>query len=126
MAYPDNLYIIFDQRELSPVTNPRLKRADLSDPTHNNDGRAQPRPAALRRDGGFDRRPYLAAWMARQEPVGVLVIQVSTGSLLFIARQTSSLRIGMCISSAPVACLIALPSAGATEIIGCSPTPRAP
>ena len=32
----------------------------------------------------------------------------------------------MCISSAPTACWIALPMAGATEIIGCSPTPRAP
>jgi len=32
----------------------------------------------------------------------------------------------MCVSSAPVASWMALASAGATEIIGCSPTPRAP
>ncbi len=46
------------------------------------------------------------------------VIQLSIGSWLRSARQTSSKRMGMWSSSAPVACWIALPMAGATEIIG--------
>src|ERR1019366_10438090 len=63
---------------------------------------------------------YPSTGSDRHEPTGGLVIQVSTGALLFIARQRSSLRIGMCVSSAPVALRIALPRAGPTEIIGCS------
>jgi hypothetical protein len=54
-----------------------------------------------------------------------LVIQVSTGALLFIARQTS-LWIGMWVRSAAVALRIASPRAGPIEMIGCDLGLRAP
>ena len=71
-------------------------------------------------------RQFVPASGAEASSAGILVTQVSVGALLWIALHTSSKRTGMCVSSAPVASWMALASAGATEIMGCSPTPRAP
>jgi len=71
------------------------------------------------------RPPYPSTGSDRQDPAGVLVIQVSTGALLFIARQTS-LWIGMWVRSAAVALRIASPRAGPIEMIGCDLGLRAP
>ena len=44
-----------------------------------------------------------AAGSDRQEPTGLLVIQLSMGSLFCMARHTSSNLMGMCVRSAPTA-----------------------